>query len=290
MKRWFLWGGMGSSVCLRLITMTVGYTLYYRLGNNRPTVVLSSDMKFWYSPLFILLSVLSPVPSSLRADEANVRHAYELLRDAMYDDDPLPSVELLYGSALEQIKVAGLPHGPDSLWRSRIEYMIARAYQVWGQKAVAAIHFELGQSLAGEAIASGLQSEGWRMKSEHLAQLCLVKNRRFLLANGPSVCRYAGKALALDPNSIASQIIIAEEKIYSPRIFGGDPQAGIELMQHALCMGMADKDDLFNIYSGIGLAYVKLRNYDEACVWFRKALDIYPNNRFVREKYSRIGN
>ena len=146
-------------------------------------------------------------------------------------------------------------------------------------------HYECGLAFADQAIASGLEAEGWHMKSEHLGQLCLLKDFPFLVANGNKVREYARRALSLDPANVSCQIILAADKIYSPRIFGGDAVAGIDLMQRALHMGALQQDDLFNIYSGIGVAYYKLHDYEAARMWLAKALQIYPNNSFASEQY-----
>ncbi len=111
----------------------------------------------------------------------------------------------------------------------------------------------------------------------------------FFIANGRKVVRYAAQALELDPSNAAAQIIVAASKVYPPPVFGGDPVVGIQLMQKALAMGTAEQDDLFNIYSGIGLAYGKLKNREEARCWLEKALELYPGNLFVRGEYEKLG-
>jgi len=49
-------------------------------------------------------------------------------------------------------------------------------------------------------------------------------------------------------------------------------------------------EDGFNIYSGIGLAYGRLKNREEARRWLEKALELYPGNLFVRGEYRKLGN
>jgi tetratricopeptide (TPR) repeat protein len=59
-------------------------------------------------------------------------------------------------------------------------------------------------------------------------------------------------------------------------------------MREALAMGTAERDDLFNIYSGIGLAYGKLRDLEEARRWLGKALELYPGNVYARAEYGKL--
>jgi tetratricopeptide (TPR) repeat protein len=71
-------------------------------------------------------------------------------------------------------------------------------------------------------------------------------------------------------------------------VFGGNPRVGIEMMRRVLERGAREKDDLFNIYSGIGLAYGKIKNREAALKWLEMALELYPNNEYVNEEYRKI--
>jgi tetratricopeptide (TPR) repeat protein len=236
--------------------------------------------------LLLLLCLVGALagPLPLYAEAGGLHPAYERLRDATYDDEPLPRIETLYSGALAALLAARLAQPEDGLWRSRIEYLMGRAYQNREQKQAAAEHYERGLAQAEAVLAEAEVSDGWRMRSENLSQLCLVKELGFLLANGTKVGQYAEKALELDPRNAAAQIILASGKIYPPPLFGGNPRRGIHMMQQALVLGAAQKDDLFNIYSGIGLAHSKLREREEARKWFARALEVFPNNRYVNEQ------
>jgi tetratricopeptide (TPR) repeat protein len=219
-----------------------------------------------------------------------VRYTYESLRDATYNSEPLKTLELLYEQALDSLNRAELPPRTKALLGSRIEFLLARGYQAAGKKPQAASHYEEGLAYIERVPECEVFSEGWQMRSEHIGQLCLVKGLGFLLANGRKVVGCAAQALELDPANAAAQIIVAASKVYPPALFGGNPAIGIELMQKALAMGTAERDDLFNIYSGIGLAYGKLKNIEEARCWLEKALELYPGNLFVRGEYKKLVN
>ena len=207
----------------------------------------------------------------------------------MYNDEPLENLEGLYGQAVRALDRAALPPHDAALWRSRIEYMLARGYHARADRAGAEARYREGLAWAEAVVEQCPCSEGWRMMSEHIGQLCLVKGLGFLLANGRKVVAYAEKALELDPDNVGAQVIVAASKVYPPRAFGGNPAIGIELMQRALSMGTAERDDLFNIYSGIGLAHGKLKNIEEARRWLREALELYPGNLFIQGEYARTG-
>jgi tetratricopeptide (TPR) repeat protein len=217
-----------------------------------------------------------------------LRSGYEALRDALYNSESVPRLEELHGRVLEALAAAPADFPQRKLWESRVENLIGRGYQVAGDKKKAAAHFERGLALSEEAQREAPCSEGWRWMSENIGQLCLVKDLGFLIANGLKTVRYAEKALALDPRNAAAQIIIASGKVYPPAVFGGNPRMGVELMQRALDMGTNERDDLFNIYSGIGLAYGKLKNPEEARRWLLKALELYPGNRYIQGEEAKL--
>jgi Tfp pilus assembly protein PilF len=43
-----------------------------------------------------------------------------------------------------------------------------------------------------------------------------------------------------------------------------------------------DKDDMFNVYSAIGYAYVQQKKYTQARPWLLKSLEVYPTNKYVQ--------
>jgi tetratricopeptide (TPR) repeat protein len=219
----------------------------------------------------------------------DVRQGYEALRDAVYNSEALVSIEAFYRDAVGLAAAADLPEADRNLWRSRIEYMVARGYQANEDKARSVAHYESGLSALDGLAPDQVSSESWRMTSECISQLCLLKPVGWVVANGPKVASYAEKALELDPRNAAAQVIVAAARIYPPAMFGGNPKRGIELMQEALSFGTAQKDDLFNIYSGVGLAYGKLKNAAEARRWFDMALALYPGNSYVRSERAKLG-
>ncbi len=218
---------------------------------------------------------------------------YERLRDSTYNQDAsLADIEKYYEAAKSSVLSSIGEPKERSYWISRVEYMMARTYQVLDKKKEAATHYEAGLSAIQEAMKSGDFSEGYRMMSECISQMCLVKDTGFVLMNGLKVGEYAEKAVKLHERNVPARIILAAQKIYPPGIFGGDPAKGIELMKEILAIPAVsiEKDDLFNIYSGIGLGYSKLGKKAEAREWLGKALAIYPKNKYVNEEYQKVKN
>jgi tetratricopeptide (TPR) repeat protein len=222
-------------------------------------------------------------------DPAGYRLAYEELRDAMYDYRPLPQIEAWFQSAVSLVEEQKLGECQRLYWLSRLEYMMGRAYQSREDKKQAAAHFEAGLEYARRVVELEEFSDGWRMMAENIGQLFLVRDLPFLLANWTRGPQYAQRALKADPRNVSAQIYLAAAKVYPPAIAGGNPARGIEMLKQALALQTGEKDDLFNIYSGIGICFGKLRRNAEAAEWLRKALELYPNNAFARKELAKVG-
>ncbi len=234
-----------------------------------------------------LLSCLSGAGAV--AQEGSFRAAYESLRDAAYDQsEPIERTRERYRVA------AGLAaaDSPDERLRrsrlSRVEYMAGRAEQAAGNLDAATGHYESSLGWAQASLELGPDSDGYRMMAEAVSQMCLTRGAAYLLAHGRSVLRCASEAIALDERNGGARIIVAASKIYPPAVFGGDPRRGIDLLKVSLAMPDIEKDDLFNIYCGMGVAYAKLRQPEKAARWFEQARGLYPGNRFVAGEYERL--
>jgi tetratricopeptide (TPR) repeat protein len=221
-------------------------------------------------------------------ESAAYRQAYEELRDAVYEYMPLAQIETRFQGAVSILEDESLEDRERLYWLSRLEYMMGRAFQSRGDKKRAAAHYESGLEYARRALELQEFSDGWRMMAENLGQLCLMKDLPFLLANGARGPQYAQRALKADPRNVAAQIFLAAAKIYPPLVAGGNPARGIQMMNEALALQPTEKEDLFNIYSGIGVGLGKLRRNAEAAEWLRKALEIFPNNQYARQEYAKV--
>ena len=214
---------------------------------------------------------------------------YENLRDAVYDSEPsLDTVRRLYQNAADGVRQAGTDTTSQEYWLSRVEYMAGRAYQNAEIKESAAGHYDSALARIDEALSAGDFSEGYRMKSEIISQMCLVKTVGFILANGLKVNEYAEKALKLNPDNGKAILILASAKVYPPPIYGGNPRKGVDLMLKAQPKPDMEKDDMFNVYSGLGIAYGKLKEKAKALFWMENALELYPHNKYVNDEYKKL--
>lgn len=235
--------------------------------------------KMFKTGIFLIVVMLSAAPL-LPGDE--LPDWFTPLRDAVYSQI-LSSGDLtgLYNTARQR---AGneLSGAELSVMLSRCEYMMGRALLYEENKQDAAPYLERGMNYAQEALDQKASSPAWEMLAENLSQLCTVRSTAWLMANGGKVVKYAQNAVDLDPGNTAAQYLIAARWIYAPAPFR-NIKKGIQMLQ-AILMYHNDrlqKDGRFNVYSSLGYASTLQKNNGDAKEWLSRALQVYPDNKFV---------
>jgi tetratricopeptide (TPR) repeat protein len=159
--------------------------------------------------------------------------------------------------------------------------MMGRAYQYEGRNGEAAARYGEGMDWAEQALKERPSAEAWQMRAENLSQSCAVRSTGFAMANGLNVEKFAKNALARNPRNAAAQYMIAARWVFAPSPFN-NYRKGIEMMNAILTEADPEKDDLFNVYSAVGYAYVQQKKYAEARPWLLKSLEIYPTNKYAQ--------
>lgn len=214
------------------------------------------------------------------------------LRDAVYNYQPIAMIRQLYLSAHQHIKKSSPENNEKKYWYSRIEFLVAKGEFQVKNYSQAKRHYEKALFYIDQSLSMKEYSEGYRMKSEIIAQLCILHLKHYkiwyVLQNGSKVKHYAEKALAFDPENGKAHIIIAALRIYPPRFYGADPQKGIALMFKALQKPNIEQDDLYKIYLGIATAYSKMKKTQRAKLFLEKAIALYPSNQYLKQEYKQI--
>lgn len=220
------------------------------------------------------------------------RLRYESLRDRMYNGDEPAFLVPTYEAGLREAAAAArrgdLAAYEEAYWTALLEYMMARAWHAAGNNDRAGEHYDRALAAVEQSLGLRRSSEGLRLQSETISQLCLVRGLGYTILNGPRVAPLANEALELNPDNGKAIVILASARVYPPAIFGGNPREGIRLMEEALTKPDIETDDRFNIYSGIGIAYDKLGDRARALRYLERARAIYPGNGFVRTELERI--
>lgn len=263
------------------------------------------------------------VPASPRTGSAEtVTAAVISFRDAVYNqhqsDDKLL---VMYEEVLSSISKADIIRTDRLFWNAQTEYFTGRAFQSFDDTGTviahyrdlragkfmslkqyysrltdAISHYDSALKLIEEYLQYSQDSRGCRLYAETIGQMVLLKNIGFALSYGPKSRVYIAKALRADPNNSKTRILEAGEKIYSPPLFGGNPEKGIQMMMSIYDTLDIDREDEFNLISGIGYGYAAMERWEEAHLWFTKANEIYPGNVFAKgmsmlmQEYFKEGN
>jgi tetratricopeptide (TPR) repeat protein len=239
---------------------------------------------------FFLVAVacLALVPG-INASAQDLDPAFARARDAVYDQNRSPrDIEILLEASRRTILELQDPQ-QRLYWLARLESLAGYMdMNVTSDMQAAEDHFQESLRLSQQALDRGEFSEGYRLMSSDISYLCAIKGTGYALANGLNIERHARKAIGLDPENGKALVVLATTQIYLPPLFGGDPQKGIEMMLQALRLPKLDKEDLFDIYSRIGIAFGKLRNFKKAREYLSRSLQLFPSNIYVNEELKRL--
>ena len=233
--------------------------------------------------VFVILTLFSGVS----AYSQSLPEWFIPLREAVYEQNlTADQIVPLYREASNRAQTS-LSGAAQYIMLSRCEYMMGRAYQYEERKDQAASHYSEGIKWAEKALDTQASAEAWQMLAENISQSCAVRSVSYAMANGLKVERYSKNALEIDRRNAAAQIMIAARWVYAPAPFH-NYRRGIEMMSVIPDESNTQKDDLFNVYVGLGYAYLQQRNNALARQWLQKSLEIYPTNKYVQSLLVKI--
>jgi tetratricopeptide (TPR) repeat protein len=207
------------------------------------------------------------------------------LRDAIYEQQLTANeIEPLYREISNRARTT-LSGAAQYVMLSRIEYMMGRAYQYEDRRNEAIARYDEGIRMAERALEIQPSAQAWVMLAENISQSCVVRPASYAMANGLRVERYARNALAIDSKNAAAQFLIAARWVYAPSPFH-NYRRGIDMLSVIPDESNMEKDDMFNVYLAMGYAHIRRRNNNEARSWLRRALEIYPTNKYAQSLLS----
>ncbi len=239
--------------------------------------------------LVVAASLCLALVPGLEAPAQDLDPAFSRARDAVYDQNK-SAREIDSLLAASRRTIVELSDRRQRLyWLARLESLAGyMELHVTQNMEAAERHFQDSLRLSREALELGEFSEGYRLQSSDISYLCAIKGTGYAIANGPKIERRAREAIRLDPHNGKALIVLATTEIYVPRLLGGDPRRGIELMQEALRSPELDKEDLFDAYSRMGIAFGKLRNFEKARDYLNRSLALFPNNIHANEELEKL--
>lgn len=247
--------------------------------------------------------------AGLSAGPAEAGKIVDKLREDVFlqdlSDDEVNSRYNVYSIEMDKLK-GGLSETEALYYRSLLEYWMGRAYQSFDdtetvinhhqdvldgrylklKRHYSAIeqtvhHYELSLQAIEAYLKIEKDSEGLRQYSEVQGQMILLRPPGYALKNGLSVKRTLKKSLKLNPDNIKSKIMEGASDIYTPAAYGGNIDKGIEKLEELILLPGCDREDIFNIYTGIAYGLIVSDRNREAGPWLSKAEGIYPHNIYL---------
>ncbi|MDC7232619.1 MAG: hypothetical protein PQJ58_05270 [Spirochaetales bacterium] len=247
--------------------------------------------------------------SHLYASEA-VKKAETLVtdfREIVFRQDTGDSeIKSEFDEVMKEFRTLSLEESESLYYESLLEYWMGRAYQSFDKVETVINHhndvqngkymklkrhysaidetiYHYDRSL--QAIEAYLKinsdSEGLRQYSEVQGQMILMRPPGYALKNGMSVKRTLKKSLKLNPDNIKSIIMDGASDIYTPSAYGGNVDKGIARLEELIPRPGCDREDLFNIYTGIAYGLIISERESEALSWLGKAEEIFPHNIYL---------
>ena len=169
------------------------------------------------------------------------------------------------------------------LYMSRYEFIMARVYHYDNNFPEAEKYFDRGMDFGNKAMKENENAQSVLIYVENLSMNCIVKPVSWVIANGPKVATLDKKVFSYDKRNGAALYMSNAQDIFAPSPFN-NVKRGIVNMKSFLTNPNydLDTDDRFNITAAVGYGYMLQKNKADAELWFKKALEIYPGNKYIQ--------
>jgi len=203
------------------------------------------------------------------------------LREAIYEQKLTASeIEPIYREVSSKARTT-LFGAEQLIMLSRCEYMMGRAYALEEKNNEARRHYDEGIKYAENAMKIKESAEAWVMMAENISQSCTVRPTSYAMTNGLKVEKYSKNALEINKRNAAAQYLIAARWVYAPSPFH-NYNRGIQMLTDIQNNSDMEKDDRFNVYLSLGYVYMQQKNNTQARIWFNRASEVYPTNKYVQ--------
>jgi tetratricopeptide (TPR) repeat protein len=239
---------------------------------------------------YAILCAIALVSFRVVADEPlePILRLYDNAYDALLNDE----VDLAeYHEMLDTI-LAELAIATDSAdvmhLRGRVAYLRGVAEAGYGAPGEGAEHLESAIEIA-RAFRPDDAERSYILEAESRVELMQLKNFTYRVRYASGVRTLAQKALALNPDNIRARLLDASATINTPKLFGGNPAAGIEYIERTISEFAnrisVTRPERFLSYLALGKAYIKTGNLERADQAYREAALLYPDSREIREYF-----
>ncbi len=144
---------------------------------------------------------------------------------------------------------------------------------------IAAKYFDKGIEYANIAASIKKGSDSLSVLAHLISANCTAKNVAYIIFNGLKVRSFAKEAVNIDYSNGTAHFLVSAQDAYAPKPFNRAQKARKEILSYLDDNSIRKEEfDYFNMYTTIGYTYFLTKNYEKAIEWYKKALEIYPQN------------
>ena len=126
--------------------------------------------------------------------------------------------------------------------------------------------------------------DAYLILADSISQNCSIKPKSYGFSQGTKIRSNAKKALKIDPKNGTAMNLYNSQNIFTPSPVCNYKE-GMQIVDELLNSNKynMEKPDIFNALSAKAYCYFAQNKKEESIFWYKKALEIYPNNIAVLE-------
>lgn len=154
--------------------------------------------------------------------------------------------------------------------------------QVKKTKEQAASHFDSAISFAQAALKIHEGPDAYVIYAMGISSNCTVKNSSYVINNGLKVGSFSKKALQLDAQNATACYYQNAQDLFAPPFFANYKRGYNKMLSFYNNENLRkEKFDTYYFITAIAFSFYKTNNKENALIWYKKSLEIYPKNSFA---------
>lgn len=167
---------------------------------------------------------------------------------------------------------------PGLYWRARILHLKGLIRQEEGKKKEAIKCFKQMETFVENSDALMKTSNGMTLLAMSIARQMYLKNIFYALENLKKTIKLTEKALQLESDNFTAMLVLAQIKTKTPKLFGGDINKALELLEEAGHIKTEETAEEFALFMTLALTHSRNKSKELAGFYLNKALEIYPGS------------
>jgi tetratricopeptide (TPR) repeat protein len=211
--------------------------------------------------------------------------SYFVFRDNMYNSHgkTIEQLEKEYDNLIQEIN--NTKSGTEkSLLIASCDYILGRSYRYFKQNEKAIVYFDKAIELCQQILEKTEIVDAYLILADSISQNCSIKPKSYGFSQGTKIRSNAKKALKIDPKNGTAMNLYNSQNIFTPSPVCNYKE-GMQIVDELLNSNKynMEKPDIFNALSAKAYCYFAQDKKEESIFWYKKALEIYPNNIAVVE-------